>query len=341
MKTSKSKDIGKILNRKFLLILAPVPVFFLACVTGAYHLSFLDILTLIVSGITGRPSGLPEEAHIIFFLVRLPRIFLALLVGAAFSVSGAGLQAIFRNPLVDSYILGLASGAAFGAALSIVFLPVPVQFSAFLFGLLAVGIAYFAAKGEWETSKISLVLAGVMTSAFFTALLSVINIIADPLRLQGIVYWMMGSLHTASWDKVLSSFPMIMLGTAIIYYRRWKLNVLSMGDQEASGVGLNPERERILLITAAALTASSAVAVAGIIGLVGLMVPHIIRMLLGPDHKKLIPLCITFGSAFLLLVDTLARSIADFEIPVGIITTLTGVPFFIYLLRKTRIGGWL
>ncbi|MDO9573595.1 MAG: iron chelate uptake ABC transporter family permease subunit [Candidatus Contubernalis sp.] len=188
MNTNVNRGMGKILKWKFLLIAAPIPVFFLACTTGAYHLSPLDIINLIISGITGRPSGYPEEAHIIFFLVRLPRIFLALLVGAAFSISGAALQAIFRNPLVDSYILGLASGAAFGAALSIAFIPVPVQISGFFFGLLAVGIAYFAAKGEWETSKISLVLAGVMTSAFFSALLSVISILTDPLRLQGIVY---------------------------------------------------------------------------------------------------------------------------------------------------------
>ncbi len=316
------------------------PVFIGACLTGAYPLLPGDIVQLIFSRLTGQAAALPPEAQLVFFQVRLPRVITAVLVGSALSLSGAAFQAMFRNPLVDAYVLGLSAAAAFGAALSLTVLPVSVQVSAFLFGLLAVTAAYFAAREQGEVPAISLVLAGVMMSAIFTALLAIIQIMSDPLKIQSIVYWMMGSMHTASWAKINSSVIPMLLGGAIIYLRRWRLNILSLGEREARAVGLNPEREKIYLVTAATLLASSAVALAGVIGLVGLMVPHLLRMLTGPDHRSLIPLCLTFGGAYLLLVDTLARSVATYEIPVGIITTLLGAPFFIYLLRKTKLGGW-
>lgn len=323
-----------------LLSLSLLPIFFVACLTGAYRILPGDVLLLLWSKLTGQEVGLPNEAYIVFFQVRLPRVLTAILVGSSLSMSGATLQAMFRNPLVDAYVLGLSSAAAFGAALSLTMLPVPIQISAFLFGLLAVSAAYFAAREQGEVPAVSLVLAGVMMSAVFTALLAIIQIMVDPLKIQSIVYWMMGSMHTASWVKIRASlFPML-VGGSIIWLKRWKLNILSLGDREARAVGLNPEKEKVYLITAATLLASSSVALAGVIGLVGLMVPHLLRMLTGPDNKALIPLCLTSGAAYLLLVDTIARTAASYEIPVGIITTLLGAPFFIYLLRKTKLGGW-
>lgn len=330
----------KIKYKYYILYFCLVPVFLVACMTGAYRLLPIEIIQLLLSQLTGQESGLAPEAHIVFFQVRLPRVVTAILVGSSLSLSGAAFQAMFRNPLVDSYVLGLSAAAAFGAALSLTILPVSVQVSAFVFGIIAVSIAYFAARERGDVPAISLVLAGVMMSAVFTALLAIIQIMIDPLRIQSIVYWMMGSMHTASWDKIQSSLIPMLAGGLIIFIRRWKLNILSLGDREARAVGVDPEKEKIYLVAASTLLASSSVALAGVIGLVGLMVPHLLRMLTGPDHKTLIPLCLSFGGAYLLFVDTLARSVASYEIPVGIITTLIGAPFFIYLLRKTKLGGW-
>jgi len=264
-----------------------------------------------------------------------------MMVGASLSVSGAAFQGIFRNPLVSPYILGLSSGAAFGAALSLAYLPgVSIQLAAFFFSLTAVGFTYFMATSKGSTPIVSLVLAGVIVSAVFDSLLAIIQIAVSERALQSIVYWIMGSLGTSSWSKINSAFPLFALGCATMLLLRWRLNVLALGDEEARSVGMNPERYKLIFILAASLAASSAVAVAGIIGLVGLIVPHMLRMIFGPDHRMLIPLSITFGASFLVLVDDFARAGMGFEVPVGVITTLVGAPFFAYLLRSVRSGGW-
>jgi iron complex transport system permease protein len=167
-----------------------------------------------------------------------------------------------------------------------------------------------------------------------------VQISVDERSLQSIVYWIMGSLATASWVKVNHALPPIALGCLVIFLLRWRLNVLALGDEEARSVGLNPEIYKVIFVVAAALAASSAVAVAGIIGLVGLIVPHMMRMMFGPDHKTLIPLCLTFGAAFMVIVDDFARAGLAFEIPVGVLTTIIGAPVFAYLLRTTKAGGW-
>ncbi|OPJ55400.1 FecCD family ABC transporter permease [Alkalithermobacter paradoxus] len=323
-----------------LLIISPIPIILIALMLGAYSLTFNQITHLFWSKITNNIADTQIQGHIILFQVRLPRILLAFLSGMAFSTSGAAFQAIFHNPLVDSYVLGLGSGAAFGAALALIYLPISSQIAAFIFGLIAVGSAYFIAYKDNEVSHISLILSGIMISALFTSMLSVLQIFADPLKLQSIVYWMMGSLHTATWDKIYSSLPFMIIGITILLNKRWKLNILSLGDKECKSLGLNPQKEKLIVIIGATMLASSAVSVSGIIGLVGLMIPHIVRMIIGPDNRFLIPSVISFGGAFLVLVDTISRNIASYEIPVGIFTTLIGVPFFIYLLRKTKLGGW-
>jgi len=285
--------------------------------------------------------GHPSVYETVIFQVRLPRVLLAMTVGSALSASGAAFQGIFRNPLVDPYILGLSSGAAFGAALSLGVVPwIPVQVSAFVFSLLAVAVAYTMARTQGRTPVVSLVLSGVIVSAVFSSLLAIVQIAVDERALQSIVYWMMGSMNTASWSKLESSLPLAFLGCLGILTLRWRLNVLALGDEEARSVGMNPERYKGIFVISAALASSSAVAVAGIIGLLGLIVPHMLRMIFGPDHRTLIPLTITFGATFMVLVDDLARAALGFEVPVGIITTLIGAPFFAYLLRRTRAGGW-
>lgn len=274
----------------------------------------------------------------IIFDVRLPRILLSFLVGGSLAISGCSIQAIFRNPLTDSYILGLSSGAAFGAALALAYAFLPVQLSAFLFGLLAVSLSYFTARKNKNVSIVSLILSGIIVSGIFTALLTIVQFFSDPFKLQSIVHWTMGNLHNANWEKLRSSVIPITVGVVVIYVYRWRLNVLALGDDEAKTVGINPEIDKIIILIAATLTSSSSVAVAGIIGLYGLMVPHMIRMVTGPDNQQSIPINFLFGGTFLLIIDDFSRTISSFEIPIGVFTMLLGAPFFIYLMKKTNIG---
>lgn len=268
---------------------------------------------------------------------RLPRIILSILVGAALTASGTTLQALFRNPLVSPDILGLSSGAAFGAALAFVIPFLPVQPMAFVFGLAAGALSYALSVKNREISTVSLILAGVIVSAVFTALLTILQFFADPFKLQSIVHWTMGNLHNASWSKVRSAAPLIMGGCVWLFIIRWRMNVVALGEEETRVVGLDPRREKLLLLIPAALVASASVAVSGIIGMVGLAVPHMVRIMVGPDNTKTIPVSFAFGGSFLLVVDTLSRTMTSFEIPVGIFTTLIGGPFFVILLKRARL----
>ncbi len=327
-----------------LLLISPLPVFAVSLFLGAYELPPSAVLQMLYAKLSpfSEPSSFPEAYQVVLFDVRLPRILLALLVGCALSASGTSLQAVCKNPLVSPYILGLSSGAAFGAALAMVVLPtgISVQICAFLFGLLAVAIAYAIARTKGETPVVSLVLAGVITGAMFSALLSILQFLTDPHRLSNIVYWLMGSFGLSNWYKVkLVSVP-ILGGVALMILMRWRLNVLSMGDEEAKSAGLNVEWNKVAIIVAAALASACAVSVCGIVGWVGLMIPHIVRMLIGPDHRILLPLSVTFGAAFMVVVDDIARCLTAYDLPVGIISTLIGIPFFAYLLKRTKGGGW-
>jgi len=324
-----------------LFLLLPFFTFFVSLFIGTFSIHPFTLLDLTASHLFGYATGYPEVYSTVIFQVRLPRILLGMMVGASLSISGAVFQGIFRNPLVSPYILGLSSGAAFGAALSLAYLPgASIQFAAFFFSLTAVGLTYFMATTKRSTPIVSLVLAGVIVSAVFDSLLAIIQIAVSEKALQSIVFWIMGSLGTASWSKINSAFPLFAIGCAAMLLLRWRLNVLALGDEEARSVGLNPELYKVIFVLAASLAASSAVAVAGVIGLVGLIVPHMLRMIFGPDHRTLIPLSISFGASFLVLVDDFARAGMGFEVPVGVITTLVGAPFFAYLLRRVRSGGW-
>lgn len=274
----------------------------------------------------------------VVFDVRLPRVLLTFLVGGSLAISGCSIQAIFRNPLTDSYILGLSSGAAFGAALALAFAFIPVQVSAFCFGLVAVGLSYFMARKNKSVSIVSLILSGIIVSGIFTALLTIVQFYSDPFKLQSIIHWTMGNLHNANWEKVQSAIFPISLGVIVLFFYRWKLNVLALGDDEARTVGINPDRDKLIILVAASLASSSAVAVAGIIGLYGLIVPHMVRMFIGPDNKQAIPLNFLFGGMFLLIIDNFSRTFSSFEIPIGVFTMLLGAPFFIWLMKKTNIG---
>jgi len=269
--------------------------------------------------------------------IRLPRVLLTFMVGSALTISGNSLQMLFKNPLVSPEILGLSSGAVFGAALALTYGFIPLQASAFTFGLLAVALSYLISKAGGQLSTLTLILAGIIVSGIFTSLLSIIQFLTDPFKLQGIVHWTMGNLHNASWEKLDSAFIPVVISVILLLFMRWRLNVLALGDEETRAVGLNPVREKCKVIVLTTLATSAAVAVAGMVAMVGLIVPHMVRMIVGPDNKKAQPLMALVGGSFLLIVDNLSRTTTQYEIPISIFTTLIGAPFFIYLLKSGKV----
>jgi iron complex transport system permease protein len=324
-----------------LILISPLLIGWIAIFVGAYNVTPLMVLKVIGSEVLPYFSIPDIEEKAIILDIRLPRVILAGLVGIALSGSGVTLQGIFRNPLVDPFILGISAGAALGCALSVGFSPdIPIQLMAFLFGIIAVALAYTMAKTQGEVSRLPLILSGVIISAFFSAMVSIVKFLVDPHKLQSIVYWLMGSFSLADWNLVKIAGIGIIAGISPILLMRWRLNVMSMGEDEAKALGVNVKRERIIFIAASSFAVSIAVSVSGIIGWVGLMVPHLVRMMVGPDHKSLVPLSMAGGAAFMIFADTIARSLTDFDIPVGIITAITGAPFFVYLMKKGGKESW-
>lgn len=276
-------------------------------------------------------------------LIRIPRIVLAGIAGAGLAVAGAALQGIFRNPLVGPQIIGVSSGAAFGGAFAILVSESQLLLigGAFGFGMLAIVIVYTISRQQGRASILMLVLAGIVTSAFFSALVSVTKFVADPDdKLPAIVFWLMGSFASASYDKVWLVAVPVIIGSTVIYLMRFQINVLSLGDEEAQALGIRVERTRWIALTAIALISAAVVSAAGIIGWVGLVIPHFARMLTGPDHRVLIPASVLIGAIYLIHVDNVARSAIAAEIPVGILTAMIGAPVFGYLLRRAANKGW-
>lgn len=322
-----------------LIIVLPILIFFVSLAVGAFPITPGQLGRALLSPIfPGLSSGLPEAAREIIFGIRLPRLLLALMAGAGLAVSGASLQALFKNPLVNEYTLGISSGAAFGASLSLVFLgsAIPSQVSALIFAVAAVLIVLAVARSS-DSPIVTLLLTGVIVSAFFSALLSLVEFFASPYALQSLFYWLMGNLSLTGWDQLALSLPMMAAGMLGLVLMRWRMNVLSMSEEEAGALGVNVRREKFLVVGLATLVTAAAVSVAGIIGWVGLIVPHLVRMMVGPDNRRVVPLSAALGAAFLMLADVLARTLAaSFEIPVGIFTSLIGIPFFIFLLRRSK-----
>lgn len=326
--------------RIIILSIFPILAFFISLLVGPYGVSPPKVLKILYEGIFMAEISESLDRTIIME-IRLPRIVLSGLTGACLSASGAVLQGIFRNPLVDPFILGISSGSALGAALSIAFFSfLPVQLLSFLFAILAVLSAYLLARTQAEVTRLPLVLSGIVVSSFFTAMVSIVKFLVDPHRLQSIVFWLMGSFSLADWNATRIALVGFFIGSVPLWLMRWRLNALSMGEEEAKALGVNVERERALFICFSTLAVSVPTSLCGIIGWVGLVVPHLVRMLLGPDHTILIPMSITLGSGFMILADTLSRTLTTFDIPCGIITSLLGAPFFIYVMRRGGIEAW-
>lgn len=327
--------------KAILIFLSPFLIAWVSLFVGAYGVTPLMVIKILLNETLHlfEIGDIPEKAIIID--IRLPRVLLAGLVGAALSCAGVTLQGIFRNPLVDPFILGISAGAAFGCAITIGFLSfLPLQLMAFAFAIVAVMIAYLVARTQGEVSRLPLILSGVIVSAFFTAMVSIVKFLVDPHKLQSIVYWLMGSFSLADWKAVKVALAGVLAGVLPIFLMRWRLNVMSMGEEEAKALGVNIKRERLLFIGFSTFAVAVATSLCGIIGWVGLMVPHLVRMLTGPDHKTLVPLSISAGAAFMIAADTLSRTLTTFDIPVGIITALTGAPFFIYLMKRGGKEAW-
>lgn len=325
------------------ILLALVVAAACVCVgTGASGIPVPMVAKTVSSHVLGLPglAEVPAICHTIVWKIRLPRTLLAIMVGICLAASGAVFQGCFKNPLVEPYILGISSGAAFGAALGIVFPAffMSVQVLAFAFGFLAVGLAYFMARTRGETPVVSLVLSGVITGSVFAALVGIVKYLARDEALREIVFWLMGGFYYAGWQDVKLLFPLTLAGFLVIWVSGWKINILSLGDQEARTLGVDPEKNKFLLISLATLMTAAAVSSVGIIAWVGLMIPHASRMLFGPDHRVVIPASALLGALYLVVCDTIARNLAQAEIPIGIITSLAGAPYLFFLVKSRGVS---
>lgn len=323
-------------SKIILLCLAPVLAALLSLFVGRYRISIDEVWSVLWGG------SQQTVSIAVVLQLRLPRIIAAAFVGAGLAASGAALQGVFQNPLVSAGLLGVSAGAGFGAALAIVLFPVfwMTYPFAFFFGLLAVLLSYWIARIYKTVPTIMLVLGGTIVSALFQALISLLKYIADPERqLPAIVYWLMGSLSSVGYDDFWALLP-IGAGLVILLVLCWKINVLSMGEKEARALGVPVSRVKTLVIGGTALSTAGAVCLSGMVGWVGLVIPHIGRMLCGNDNRKLLPVSISMGAAFLIGMDTLSRILVESEVPLGILTALVGAPFFVVLLKKTKGGGW-
>lgn len=320
-----------------LLFVALAAALAFALVVGPYPLTLADLFHAARRAIGGE-TGTPTTGDIVLERVRLPRICAGMLVGAALAGAGATYQTLFRNPLVSPDILGVASGAGLGAVAGILLsLPVAgIQGLAFVGGLATVALVYFIAvvlRGHERT--LVLVLGGVVVGALAGACISLVKILADPYdQLPAITFWLLGSLAGVKLADLAVAAPLVIAGLVPLVLYRWRIGVLSLGDDEARALGVHVARLRAGVIAAATLMTASVVAISGVIGWVGLMIPHIARMLVGPNFARLLPAAMLLGAAFMLIVDTVARSIARVETPLGILTAVVGAPFFLWLLAR-------
>lgn len=310
---------------------------------GAVSVGPVTIIGIILDHL-GISTGIDftRQQDAVVWAIRIPRVFLAVMVGAGLALSGAVLQGVFRNPLADPGLIGVSSGAAFGAVIAIVIGLAPigvftVPMAAFIGGIITTMIVWTLARHDGRVDTVTLILVGVALNAMIGAGMGVLNYIADDEQLRQVVFWQMGSLGGATWKADMAILPMILLGVLILPRRAKELNLLVLGEREARHLGVDVDRLRFLLIVVVALTTGAAVAFAGLIGFVGLIIPHLIRLIAGPDHRVLLPASMLAGASLLVLTDLLARTVAaPAELPIGIMTALLGAPFFLFLLLRTR-----
>lgn len=369
MSTGGGVSIGETIRRIIpagkAIYLLPFALFFFSLFFGRYMMDPVETLRILIIGsantlldwgssllsiLSDQQVILPSfeqtwgaSEQTVIFRIRLPRVVAAMLVGGGLSIAGASFQGLFRNPLVSPDILGVSAGAGFGAALGILLSgnPMVIQVSAFVFGIVAVSVAYCIGRTVGRGSTLVLVLGGIIVGSLFSAFISLTKYVADPYdTLPAIVFWLMGSLSAVSNADIIAIAPPILIGSLCLFLVRWRINLLAVGEEEARALGVDTKWMTMVLVIASTVVTASAVCISGIIGWVGLVVPHIGRMLVGPDFRKLIPVSAVLGASFLLIVDDIARTLSAAEIPLGILTALVGAPFFAYLLTRKKVG-WI
>jgi iron complex transport system permease protein len=304
---------------------------------GRYPIAPSELIGMILSKVFHIEPYWTETMEAVLFNIRLPRIMLACLVGCSLSTAGASYQGIFQNPMASPDILGASAGAAFGAALAILRSgsSTMITMSAFIFSLLTVAIVYIISKKAKGSKLLGLVLSGIMVSSLFSAGTSYIKLVADPTdQLPAITYWMMGSLSGAKLREVGFAVIPMALGLIPLFLLRWRINILTLGDDEARTMGINAKRLRFIVIICATLVTATSVSVSGMIGWIGLVIPHLARRLVGSNYRHLMPATMLFGAIFMLIVDNISRNLLSTEIPLGILTAFVGAPFFLYLITK-------
>jgi iron complex transport system permease protein len=335
----KLKAFDKITALKLVLLTSfLVAVTLISIVLGRYHIPLEGWRRFILD------PGNGDVATLVLLKVRLPRILGGLLIGAGLSASGAAYQGLFRNPMVSPDILGATAGAGVGAAFAILhgWGGTGIQISAFLAGLIAVGATCFVAARvrRGNDPVLAMVLSGVMIASICSGLVSLSKTVADPdNKLPAITFWLMGSLSAINNKNLIWLATLVPLGILVLMFMRWKLNVLSLGEEEAASLGVDTRCARWIIIVSATVLTTVSVSMAGMIGWVGLVIPHLTRMIVGPNYKVMLPASILLGGGYLLLVDDISRSALSGEIPLGILTSLIGAPFFLYLLMRTK-QGW-
>lgn len=328
------------MDRKYrvCMITGCIATLFLALIAlclGQYTIALQDVIKVL----TLQEVDL-ANAETVIFNIRIPRILVSLIVGSGLATAGASFQALFSNPLATPDTLGCANGASFGATLGILLglNALGIQISALIFGILAVVLVFVFTRYRHANQIMMIILGGMVVSSLFSALVSLIKYVADPNDvLPVITFWLMGSFSNSTVRSLYTGVPMIILGMMILYLMRYRMNALSLKEEEAASLGINVRKNRMIVIVASSLITASVVSMCGVVGWVGLLIPHISRMLFGNNHTKVIPGCIVFGALFMLIIDTIARCMYQAEIPVSILTAIIGAPVFLLLLRKT--GG--
>lgn len=308
---------------------------------GQYSISLDQTGGIVLSTFMDIEKTWNSQAEGVIYTLRLPRILGALLVGGALALAGSSFQGVFKNPLVSPDLLGVSSGACVGASVGILLhlSSVEVQLLAFVLGLVTVFCTVSIPKLLRNNSMAMMVLAGVIMSGVMASLLGMIKYLADPeTELAAITYWQLGSLSKVTVADLSSIAPIIVLAASIVLAVRWRINILSLGDNEARSLGVNTRRTRSAVILCSTLLTASSVCVCGTIGWVGLVIPHVSRMLVGPDNVRSMPVCVLLGAAFMLLIDTIARVLTSMDLPLGMLTGLVGAPFFLFVLVKQRMN---
>lgn len=319
-----------------IMILLPIATAIISMCIGRMNLSMIEVINTLFDAAKGNRDS---QNYSIVINLRAPRIIMAIIVGAGLTCAGNAFQSLFSNPLATPDVLGVTSGTCVGAIIAIIMSMgiMETQLLALAFGLFSVWITMVLARDRNGQSVVFLVLAGVIISALFNAVGSLLKYTADPLdKLPAITYWLMGSFTSASYKKIMIGSPLILSGIAVIYLMRWKLNILSLSSDEARASGMNLKTTRLIFVLAATVITASCVSMCGQVGWIGLLIPHCSRMLVGSNNRYVVPVGISIGASFMIIIDTFSRSISVIELPLSILTAIIGAPVFISLLKRKR-----